>query len=136
MEQESEDETDEDRRMFTTARKTTHRIDHPTTPGAKASWDRTLLDILLETSKSAWKRESAFTVAARKLPLRDNRRQELSARQAAHQCLETVLTEQEIDNLPIRFQDLLNFGMFHDVLTTVQAEYLQKFANRRAVDRE
>ena len=70
-----------------------------------------------------------------KIPLRNDRQQKLSARQAAQQCLETVLNDQEIENLPIRFQDLLNLGMFHDILTTVQAEHLQKFTDRRAIDR-
>ena len=130
-----EDETVEDRRMFTRARKTAHRIDHPTKPGAKASWDRTLLDILRESSESAWRSESAFTDAARKFPLRNDRQQELSARQAAQQCLERVLNDQEIENEHMRFKDELNLAMFHNIVTIVQAEHLQKFTDRRATDR-
>ena len=135
LEQESEDETVEDRRMFTRSRKMERRIDDPNKRGAKGSWDRTLLDILRESSESAWKSKSAFTDAARKFPLRNDRQQELSARQAVQQCLERVLKDQKIKNEHMHFKDELNLAMFHNIVTIVQAEHLQKITDRRARDR-
>ena len=77
-----------------------------------------------------------FHCCACKFPLRNDRQQRLRARQEAQQYLETVLNDQKIENLPVCFQHILNFGMLHDVLTKVKMKYLQKFADRRIVERE
>ena len=136
LERRSEEETSEDRWWYTRNRGRKSEQDHRTSPGATASSDQTLLDELLEISQDTWGKTSAFTIAAQKLSLRNDRRQELSARRAVHQCLGRVLSEQSMKNLPVRLEDRINCGLFHEVLTRVQAEHLHKFAARRAVDRE
>ena len=134
MEQESEDETDEDRRLFTRARLMERRIDDPNKRGATGSWDRTLLDILRESSENPWKSKSAFRDAARQFPLHNDRHQQLSARQAVQQCLERVLKAQKIQKEHMRLTDELKLAMCHNIVTMVQAEHLQKITDRRAKD--
>ena len=132
LEQKRELQTDEDRWWSLKRRRQTHALDHPTTPGATSSSVRTLLDLLLEESTSAWRVESDFMIEAGNLRLSNVRQQDLKTRSAAHQCFGTLMTKQNAKPL-IRFKDRIIWGQSHGMLTRAQAEHLQTLRHKECV---
>ena len=122
----------EDRWGPVKTRRQTHALDHPSTPDAGSSSDRTLLDLLLEASTNAWRIESDFMIEARNLILSNARGQDMQMRGAAHQCLRTLITDRSAKP-PIRFIDRISWAQFHGMLTQAQAEHLQTLRHKECV---
>ena len=95
-EQESEDDTDEDKRLFTRARFKDRRMADPVNRGATGRCDRTLQNMLRGSSERPWKRKSAFSDAASQSTLHNDRHQKLGTREAIQQCQQSVFEARKI----------------------------------------
>ena len=104
-EQESEDDTDEDKRLLTRARVMERRMADPVNRGATGSCDRTLRDMLRGSSERPWKRKSAFSDAASQSTLHNDRHQKLGTREAVQQCQQSVFEARKIRKKHVRFGD-------------------------------